>query len=285
MIVGNVENAGLAVPNVELNDANLIPQFGLGVFKLEPAKTEQLVSEALELGYRHIDTARIYENEDAVGRAIAASGIPRDELFVTTKLWNTDHEDPHGAFEASLDRLGLEKVDLYLVHWPTPTKRTAVTAWRGLVEILGTGRCDSIGVSNFEIEHLSQLLNETGVVPAVNQIELHPLHQRRDLSAFCAARGIVIEAWGPLGQGKTDLLEWPVFAEIAEAHGKTPAQVVLRWHVQRGRIVFPKTSRRERLLENADIFDFVLSDDQLSTIDALDEERRLGLDPYTFEGF
>ena len=182
----------LQIPSIELNDGNLIPQLGLGVFKVEPGDTERIVSEALEVGYRHIDTARIYENEAEVGRAIAASGIDRDELFITTKLWNTDQEDPHGAFEASLERLGLEKVDLYLVHWPVPAKRTAVTAWRGLVEIVGSAQCDSIGVSNFEIAHLSELLHETGVVPAVNQVELHPLHQRRELREFSAERGIAI---------------------------------------------------------------------------------------------
>lgn len=274
--------SAIPAPSIELNDGNLIPQFGLGVFKLDPAETERLVGDALELGYRHIDTARIYENEEAVGRAIAASGIPREELFVTTKLWNNDHEDPQGAFEASLDRLGLEKVDLYLVHWPVPAQGTAVGAWRGLVQLLGTERCDSIGVSNFEIEHLTQLLDETGVVPAVNQIELHPLHQRRELAGFCSERGIAIEAWGPLGQGKTDLLQSPVLFEIAAAHGKSAAQVVLRWHLQQGRIVFPKTERRKRLAENAEVFDFELSEDQLAAIDALDQQRRLGADPYTF---
>jgi 2,5-diketo-D-gluconate reductase A len=272
----------LPIPNIRLNDGNLIPQLGFGVFLVDPAETERIVSQALEAGYRHIDTASAYHNEEAVGRAIAASGIPRDELFVTTKLWNADQEDPHGAFDASLERLGLEKVDLYLVHWPVPTRGTALGAWRGLVEIVGSGRTGSIGVSNFEIEHLEQLLGETGVVPAVNQIELHPLHQRRELVEFCRAHGIAIEAWGPLSQGKSDLLEREEIAVPARLRGKTPAQIVLRWHLQRGNIVFPKTTRRARMVENAAIFDFVLSDAEMALIDALDEQQRFGPDPRTF---
>ncbi len=274
----------LAVPFVELNDGNLIPQLGLGVWRLAAEDTEQVVSDALELGYRHFDTARIYDNEEAVGRAIAASGVPRDELFITTKLWNTDQEDPHGAFEASLDRLGLEKVDLYLIHWPVPAKKTAVGAWRGLVEIVGSVQCDSIGVSNFEIAHLDELINETGVVPAVDQIELHPLHQRRELRQYCAERGIAVEAWSPLGQGKSDLLARPELAAAAVAHGKTAAQVVIRWHLQNGTIVFPKTANRARLAENADVFDFELSASEMAAIDAMDEQHNFGPDPSTFNG-
>lgn len=274
----------LEIPTIELNDGNLIPQLGLGMWKVNADEAERLVSEALELGYRHIDTAHIYKNEKAVGRAIAASGLPREELFITTKLWNDAQEDAHGAFEASLDLLGLEKIDLYLVHWPVPTLGTAVGAWRGLVELVGTDRCDSIGVSNFEVEHLTQLLHETGVVPTVNQIELHPLHQRRELRAFCAERNIAVEAWGPLGQGKVDLLERPAILAAARAHGKTPAQVTLRWHLQHGTIVFPKTSKVERLAENADVFDFELTAQEMTAIDEMDEQKRLGGDPYTFTG-
>lgn len=274
----------LHIPSIELNDGNLIPQLGLGVFKVEPGDTERIVSEALEVGYRHIDTARIYENEEEVGRAIASSGIARDELFVTTKLWNTDQEDPHSAFDASLDRLGLEKVDLYLVHWPVPARKTAVTAWRGLVEIVGSERCDSIGVSNFEIDHLNELLHETGVVPAVNQVELHPLHQRRALREFCAERGIAIEAWGPLSQGKSNLLDRAEVATAAVAHGKTAAQVVIRWHLQHGTIVFPKTSSRSRLIENSNVFDFELTAEQMAAIDSLDEQQNFGPDPSSYNG-
>lgn len=274
----------LSVAQVELNDGNLIPQFGLGVWRLPADDTERVVSEALELGYRHIDTASIYDNEVEVGRAIAASGVPRDELFVTTKLWNTDHEDPHGAFEASLDRLGLDRLDLYLIHWPTPAKKTAVGAWRGLVEIVGSAACDSIGVSNFEIAHLNELITETGVVPAVDQVELHPLHQRRELREFCAAHGIAVEAWSPLAQGKGDLLARPALAEIAHAHDKSAAQVVLRWHLQRGTIVFPKTASLTRLKENVDVFDFALTTDEMAVVDGLDEQLAFGPDPSSFNG-
>ncbi|PII83298.1 2,5-diketo-D-gluconic acid reductase [Leucobacter sp. OLCALW19] len=273
----------LQIPEIKLNDGNRIPQLGLGVFKVDPGETERIVTDALEVGYRHIDTARIYDNETETGRAIAASGIPRDELFITTKLWNSDQENPVAAFEQSLERLGLETVDLYLVHWPVPAAGTAVGAWRGLIEIIGSGRARSIGVSNFEIEHLRELLDETGVVPAVNQIELHPLHQRRELREFCAAHGIAIEAWGPLAQGKSNLFERDAITVAAAAHGKSPAQIVLRWHVQHGTIVFPKTTRRERMVENAAIFDFALSDDQMAAIDALDEQRNFGPDPRTFD--
>lgn len=273
----------LQVPHIDLNDGNKIPQLGLGVFLVDEAVTEQNVLDALEVGYRHIDTAASYRNEAAVGRAIAASGIARDELFITTKLWNRDQEDPHGAFERSLDELGLDRVDLYLVHWPLPMYGTALGAWRGLVEILGSGRSSSIGVSNFEIEHLEQLLRETGVVPAVNQIELHPLHQRRELVEFCRNLNIAIEAWGPLSQGKSDLLEREPIVSAARVRRKTPAQVVLRWHLQKGNIIFPKTSRRERMVENASIFDFHLSDVEMAEIDELDEQQNFGPDPRTFD--
>ncbi len=273
----------LPIPNTALNDGNEIPQLGLGVFLVEPGEAERVVTDALETGYRHIDTARIYENEAEVGRAIASSGIPRDELFVTTKLWNSDQTRAGEAFEESLDRLGLDRVDLYLIHWPQPMYGEALGAWRSLIEIAESGRATSIGVSNFEIEDLQQLLDETGVVPAVNQIELHPLHQRRALGEFCAEHGIAIEAWGPLSQGKTDLLERPEVVAAAEVHERTPAQIVLRWHVQQGRIVFPKTQRRERMVENAQLFDFTLSDAEMTAIDALELGTNLGPDPRTFD--
>ncbi|WP_449277866.1 aldo/keto reductase [Leucobacter sp. GX24907] len=273
----------IQVPAVTLNDGNRIPQLGFGVFKVEADETERVVSDALEVGYRHIDTAMIYENEAAVGRAIAASGLDRDELFVTTKLWNSDQAEPHAAFEASLERLGLDHVDLYLIHWPQPMFGEALGAWRGLVEILGSGKATSIGVSNFEIDHLRELIGETGVVPSVNQIELHPMHQRRELVEFCRERDIAIEAWGPLAQGKSDLLERPEVISAAQAHAKTAAQVVLRWHLQQDRIVFPKTTHRERMIENADLFDFTLSDAQMSAIDSLEVGTNFGPDPDTFD--
>ncbi|WP_449283567.1 aldo/keto reductase [Leucobacter sp.] len=279
----------LPIPNLALSNGVLggegpveIPQLGLGVFLVEPGETERIVSDALETGYRHIDTASYYRNEAEVGRAIATSGIDRDEIFVTTKLWNADQPRAREGFEESLDRLGLDRVDLFLIHWPQPERGEALGAWRSLIEIAKTGRASAIGVSNFEIEHLTELIDATGVVPAANQIELHPLHQRRELTAFCRDHGIAVEAWGPLSQGKSDLLERPEILSAAEAHGKTPAQVVLRWHVQQGRIVFPKTSRRERLLENADLFDFSLSDAEMAAIDGLDEQRNFGPDPRAF---
>ncbi|MGK0721500.1 aldo/keto reductase [Leucobacter sp. W1478] len=273
----------LPIPSIALNDGNQIPQVGLGVFMVEPGETERIVSEALEVGYRHIDTAHIYHNEKGVGRAIANSGIPREELFITTKLWNTDHEDPRSAFEKSLDRLGLDRLDLYLIHWPMPMLGTALDAWRGMVQLIGAGLTESIGVSNFEIEHLRELHEETGVVPAINQVELHPFHQRRDLRAYCQANGIAVEAWGPLAQGKSDLLRRPAVTNAGVAHSKSPAQVVLRWHVQQGTIVIPKTTRKKRMLENADLFDFSLTEAQMAAIGSLDAGQNFGPDPRTFD--
>lgn len=271
------------IPNIVLNSGRSIPQLGFGVFKIAPEEAPQLLADAFEAGYRHIDTASLYGNEAEVGRAVVESGLDRDEFFITTKLWNSDQARAHEAFDESMDRLGLDRVDLYLIHWPMPTLGQALGAWRALIEIARSGRASSIGVSNFEIDDLQQLIDETGIVPAVNQIELHPLHQRRELSAFCAENGIAVESWGPLSQGKSDLLERPAILEAAEAHGKSPAQAVLRWHVQQGRIVFPKTSRRERMIENADIFDFELSGAEMAAIDALDEQHNFGPDPRTFD--
>ncbi|MBP1324769.1 2,5-diketo-D-gluconate reductase A [Leucobacter exalbidus] len=259
----------------------MIPQLGVGTYLIEPEHTERVVSEAFKAGYRHIDTASFYQNEPAVGAAVKNSGIARNEIFITTKLWNTDQTRGVAAFEESLDRLGLDRVDLFLIHWPQPVYGEALTAWRSLIEIAQSGRSTAIGVSNFEISDLQELIDETGVVPAVNQIELHPFHQRRELRAFCADHGIAVEAWGPLARGRTDLLERPEVTAAAQALGKSPAQIVLRWHVQQDRIIFPKTTRRERLIENAQLFDFELSIDQMAAIDALEEARNLGPDPRT----
>lgn len=275
--------SALDIPNIQLAGGTQIPQLGLGVFLVEPGETERIVSEALEVGYRHIDTAAAYFNEAEVGAAIAKSGIPRDELFVTTKLWNADHLNAADAFQRSLDALGLESVDLYLVHWPLPMDGTALTAWRGLIDIADSGRSRAIGVSNFEIDHLEQIISETGVVPAANQIEVHPLHQRRELSAYCASKGIAIEAWGPLAQGKSDLFDRAAIAESAARHGKSPAQVILRWHIQQQRIIFPKTTRTERMVENSQLFDFELSDSEMAAIDALDAQQNFGPEPSTFD--
>lgn len=262
----------MTIPTVQLNDGYDIPQLGYGVFKVPPADTERAVTEAFEVGYRHIDTAAIYGNEEGVGAAIAASGIPRSELFITTKLWNDRHdaEEPHAAIRESLDKLGLERVDLYLVHWPTPAKDNYVHAWQKLVEIREAGLTRSIGVSNFLVPHLERIVAQTGVTPAVDQIELHPAHQQRDITGWAADHGVRIESWGPLGQGKYDLFGLPAVREAASAHGKSPAQVVLRWHLQSGFIVFPKSVRRERLEENLDVFDFTLSDAEMQAIDRIE---------------
>jgi len=262
----------MTVPSVTLNDGNTIPQLGYGVFKVPPADTERAVAEALEVGYRHIDTAAIYGNEEGVGAAIASSGIPRDELFITTKLWNDRHDgdEPNAAIVESLAKLGLERVDLYLVHWPTPAQDNYLHAWEKLIELRDAGFTRSIGVSNHLVPHLDKIVSATGVVPAVNQIELHPAHQQRDITDWAAAHDVRIESWGPLGQGKYDLFGAPAVAAAAHAHGKTPAQAVLRWHLQKGFIVFPKSVRRERLEENLDVFDFELTADEVAAIDAME---------------
>ena len=262
----------MTVPDITLNDGFTIPQLGYGVFLVPPADTERAVSEALELGYRHIDTAAIYGNEEGVGAAIAASGVARDDLFVTTKLWNDRHDgdEPDAAIAESLEKLGLDSVDLYLVHWQTPAKDDYVHAWEKLIGIRERGLARSIGVSNFLAPHLQRVIDETGVVPAVDQIELHPAYQQREVTSLAAQHDVKIEAWGPLGQGKYDLSVEKPIAAAAAAHGKTPQQVVIRWHLQRGRILFPKSVHRERLAENLDVFGFDLTAAELDAIDGLD---------------
>lgn len=272
------------VPTLSLLDGNTIPQLGLGTFLMQGETCESIVAEALAVGYRHIDTAMVYQNEEEVGRAIAASGIARDDLFVTTKLANTEQTDPIGGFERSLDRLGLDGVDLYLLHWPLPKRDTALPAWEGIVKIAESGRARSIGVCNFEIEHLEQIIDATGVVPAVNQIELHPENQRKELVDYCTERGIIIESWGPLAQGKSDLLSREAVLAAAEAHGKTPGQIVLRWHVERGAVVIPKTQTPSRLTENAAIFDFALGPAEHQAIDELESATNYGPDPRSYDG-
>ena len=271
--------ANANTPLLTLNNGTTIPQLGFGVFKVDPDETTRIVTDALEVGYRHIDTAAIYGNEEGVGQAIASSGIPRDELFVTTKLWNDRQTDAEAAFDESLGKLWLDYVDLYLIHWPTPQKDTFVQAWKSLEKIYASGRAKAIGVSNFLVPHLEKLLANTDVVPAVNQIELHPAHQQPEVTAFSREHGIAIEAWGPLGQGKYPLFETPEVSQAAEAHGKTPAQVVIRWHLQTGNIVFPKSNRRERMAENFDVFDFELSSDEVAAISSLEREGRVSAHP------
>lgn len=271
----------MTVPHLALNDGHSIPQLGFGVFLVDPDETERIVSDALAAGYRHIDTAAIYRNETGVGRAIAASGIPRDELFVTTKLW-IDHQAgslPLTAIDESLEKLGLEQVDLYLSHWPAPERGTFVNAWERMIEIRDAGKARSIGVSNHLPEHLTALIDATGVVPVVNQIELHPAYQQRDVIEYSARHGILIEAWGPLGQGKYPLFEEAPVTAAAAAHGKTPAQVVIRWHLQNGTIVFPKSNRPARMQENFDVFDFALTDAEMAAITALERGQRVSAHP------
>jgi 2,5-diketo-D-gluconate reductase A len=271
----------MTVPTITLNDGHTIPQLGFGVFLVDPQEAERIVSDALEVGYRHIDTAAIYKNEEGVGAAIAKSGIPRDELFITTKLWNDRHQkaSAHAAIDESLDKLGLDHVDLYLTHWPTPGKDDYLEAWLALEEIKAAGKTRSIGVSNHQVEHLEKLLANSDTVPAVNQIELHPAFAQRELRTFGAEHGIHIESWGPLGQGKYDLFGEQAVAAAAEAHGVTPAQVVIRWHLQNGLIVFPKSNSRERIAQNFDVFGFELSADEIAAIDALDSGKRVGSHP------
>lgn len=271
----------MTVPTITLNDGTTIPQLGFGVFRVDPDEAERIVSDALEVGYRHIDTAAIYGNEVGVGRAIANSGIPRDELYITTKLWNSDQgtQSAFDAMELSLEKLGLDRVDLYLIHWPRPDLDRYVETWHALEQIREKGQTVSIGVSNFHEHHLDRLLAESTVVPAVDQIELHPAFAQAPLREYLAGKGIATEAWGPLGQGKYDLFGERAVADAAAAHGVSPAQVVIRWHLQKGIIVFPKTNSRERMAQNFDVFGFELSAAEMAAIDGLDRGLRVGSNP------
>jgi 2,5-diketo-D-gluconate reductase A len=276
-----------SVPNVTLNDQRTIPQLGFGVFQVPPKQTQATVEAALEVGYRHIDTAQMYGNEAEVGSAVAASGIPREELWITTKLNNGFHrpDDVRRAFAESLDRLGLDQVDLFLIHWPLPTRYDGdyVSTWQTLVQLREDGRARSIGVSNFEPDHLDRIVEATGVVPAVNQIEAHPFFGNEEVRAASAGHGIAVEAWSPIAQGAVN--DDPTIQGIASRLGRTPAQVALRWHVQRGDIVFPKSMRAERMVENFAIFDFELSPEDMTAVTGLDrgEEGRLGPNPDVFD--
>ena len=273
-----------AIPTVSLNDENTIPVIGLGVGELSDSETEQAVSTALEAGYRLIDTAAAYGNEQAVGRAIAAAGVPREELFVTTKLATDDQgfQSSQDALKASLEGLGLDYVDLYLIHWPAGEQGKYIDSWGGLMTCKENGRTRSIGVANFHAEHLSNIIDLSFFTPAINQIELHPLLNQAELRALNAQYGIVTEAYGPLGIG--NLLDNPTIATIAQAHDKTAAQALIRWSIQLGNVVIPRSANPERITSNLDVFDFELSDDEMATLNGLDDGTRFRPNPDEYTG-
>jgi 2,5-diketo-D-gluconate reductase A len=274
-------SAGL-VPKIPLRGGGEIPQLGFGVFQVRRRETEAAVAEALAAGYRHIDTAAAYGNEAQVGEAIRASGLDRSEVFLTSKCWNDDqgYEEAKRALHASLQRLRLDFVDLYLIHWPVPTHDRYVETWRAFIELRDEGLARTIGVSNFLPGHLERVIAESGETPAINQVELHPYLQQRELGGLHESLGIVTEAYSPLAQGL--VLRDPAIAAIAEAHSRTPGQVVIRWHLQTGNVVIPKSATPERIRENFEVFDFDLTRDEVETIDALDRGRRIAPDPATF---
>lgn len=275
------------IPDLVLNDGNRIPQFGFGVFQIPPADTASAVRTALEAGYRHIDTAEMYQNEKGVGQGVRDAGVDRGEVFITSKLNNGFHkpDDARRAFDTTIEALGFDYVDLFLIHWPLPTLYDGdfVSTWQTLEEFKSDGRARSIGVSNFQVHHLERLARDTETVPAVNQIEVHPYFTNDAVRAYGIEHTILTEAWSPIAQG--DVLDDPVVGQIAQKVAKTPAQVVLRWHIERGDIVFPKSSTPQRIRENIDIFDFELSDDQIDELAGLDrgEAGRRGPDPDTFD--
>ncbi|KIH98931.1 oxidoreductase [Streptomonospora alba] len=269
------------VPDVTLNNGVRIPQLGFGVWQVDNSEVSNAVSTALETGYRSIDTAAAYGNEEGVGEALRGSGLARGELFVTSKLWNSDqgYDATLRAFDASMERLGLEYLDLYLIHWPVPANDEFVSSWKAMERLYAEGRVRAIGVSNFHPEHLRRILDEGGIVPTVNQIELHPRLIQQELRSFNKEHDIATEAWSPLGQGQ--LLQDPTVAKLAEAYGKTPAQVILRWHLQLGNIAIPKSVTPERIRSNFDVFDFELSSGDVEAVSGLNENQRFGPDPGT----
>ena len=272
----------MSIASLPFHDGRSIPQLGYGVFKVDPDIAADVTAQALTAGYRHIDTARAYDNEEGVGRAVAEAGIAREDLFITTKLWNDSHayDDAIAACEASLERLGLDYLDLYLVHWAVPAQGQYVEAWKALITLQERGLVRSIGVSNHPRPQLEEIIEATGVVPAIHQIELHPYFQQRDLRALHAEHGILTQGWGPLGQGKSDLLENETITSIAAAHGITPAQTVLAWHLAHGFVTIPKSVTPSRIVENLAAAQVELSADEVAAIDALDrEDGRGGTDP------
>ncbi|MDQ1122782.1 aldo/keto reductase [Microbacterium trichothecenolyticum] len=269
----------ISAPRLSLSDGSTIPQLGLGTYKVPADVAAGLVTGALTAGYRHVDTAALYGNETEVGQGLRASGLDLDDVFVTTKVWNDDQgfDETLRAFDASSARLGLDRVDLYLIHWPIPSADRYVDTWRALLRLQQEGRATSIGVSNFSVPHLERLRDETGVLPAVNQVELHPRFPQNALVDWHTAHGIVTESWAPLARG--GLLDEPVLARIAERYGKTPAQVVVRWHLDRGLVVFPKSVSIERVRENGDVFDFTLDAHDHAAIATLETGERTGRNP------
>ena len=267
------------IPAITLNNGVTIPQLGFGVFQLDDAQAPSILAHALDAGYRHFDLATYYGNESSVGAALTRSAVPRDELFVTTKVWNTDqgYDETLAAFDTSVAALGIEVVDLYLIHWPAPARDRYLQTWRALEKLYRDGRVRAIGVSNFQPEHLERLLDRGAVVPAVNQIELHPYFQQAELRALHREHGIVTEGWSPLARGA--LLQDPVLVSLAARHEVSPAQVVLRWHLQLGNVVFPKSATQSRIRSNIDVFGFALSDDEMSEISELDRDERTGPHP------
>ncbi|MEC3913483.1 aldo/keto reductase [Nocardia sp. CDC160] len=275
----NYRSETSAIPAIVLADGQVMPKLGFGVYKVAGEQAADTISTALELGYRSIDTASFYGNEDAVGRAVRESGLPRDEVFITTKLWNADHgyDATLRAFDASMKRLGLETLDLYLIHWPVPSADRYVDTFRALQALKRQGRVVSIGVSNFTKRHLERLIGETGEVPAINQVELHPYFAQSELRAFHAAHGIVTEAWSPLGRGAE--FNDSVIIALADKLGRTPAQIILRWHMQLGNVAIPKSTNPARMAENLAIFDFELTGREMTQIAGIDKDGRQGADP------
>jgi 2,5-diketo-D-gluconate reductase A len=271
------------VPNVKLNNGVEMPQLGFGVFQVPAEETTAAVSAALHAGYRSLDTAAAYGNEAGVGKALAAAELPRDELFITTKLWNSEqgYDKTLRAFDASMKELGLETLDLYLIHWPTPERELYLDTWKAFEKLYADGRVRAIGVSNFQPLHLERVLQTGGTVPALNQIELHPYLQQAEVRAFDAKHDIATEAWSPLAKGG-DLLTEPAVVALAEKHGRTPAQVVLRWHLQLGNVVIPKSVTPTRIRENFDVFGFALTDEEVSSLSSLDRGERTGPNPDDF---
>ena len=269
------------VPHLNLNDGSSLPQMGFGLWQVPADRTADLIVQATRLGYRQFDGAALYGNEEGLGEGVRRCGLPREEVFVTTKIWNDRHgfDNTLRAAEESFGRLGLDRLDLLLIHWPAPARNLYLETWKALIRLREEGRVTSIGVSNFAPEHLDRIVGETGVVPVLNQIELHPWMQQHELRAYHQAHGIVTEAWSPLGQGK--LLDEPVLAEIGGRHGRSPAQVVLRWHLDLGHVVIPKSSNPDRIRQNLDVLDFTLTEDEHVRLAAMNRDQRIGTHPDT----